>query len=109
MKTCKLQFKSMETKNLVLLPGCWKKNIISRRQKRIETNLFFWTRARELGVLSCSECTISLMGAKQKSEIGKRGQPLKVQGVGAAVVVNNIHFCEDGDNVLALSALVEAK
>ena len=41
-------------------------------------------------------------------KIGIRGQSLKVQGVGSSGVVNNIHFCEAGENVLAMSSLVQA-
>ena len=36
-----------------------------------------------------------------------RGQPLKVQGVGSSAVVNNINFCEDGENVLAMGSLIQ--
>ena len=38
---------------------------------------------------------------------GLQGLTLIVQGVGSSEVVNNIHFCKDGENVLAMRALVK--
>ena len=38
---------------------------------------------------------------------GTRNRPLRVQGVGTFGAAGNIHFCEDGENVLAMSTLVE--
>ena len=38
---------------------------------------------------------------------GIRNRPLRVQGVGTSVAAGNIHFCEDGENVLAINRLVE--
>ena len=35
-----------------------------------------------------------------------RGLPLRFQGVGSSGDMNDIHFCEGGKNVLAMSALV---
>ena len=34
---------------------------------------------------------------------GLQGRTLKVQGVGVSGVVNDIHFCENGENVMAMS------
>ena len=41
-------------------------------------------------------------------KIGLQGQLLKFQGVGSSGVVNDIHFCETGENVLAMSSLGQA-
>ena len=39
--------------------------------------------------------------------LGIQNRPLRVQGVGASGVARNIHFCENGENDLAMHTLVE--
>ena len=52
--------------------------------------------------------TLSTGARHENLRTGLQGRLLRVQGVGASGVVNDIQFCKNGDNVLAMSTLVKA-